>query len=175
MLRYSSGPYWNEYLVNDLSQTSFTRKRKLHAIHLAWAVAGETEGISSHTHWVWKSSKVCNQIVSCTVSLGCRALSWDFWDPDSIPLYVWSSDLFFCQAEDKNKSIFYSVSVPDILSVCSTVISVSSEGRQASIAQRGTCTLLTHIKGRQKVSHTAYGSIYLWVAQGDNVKVFQII
>jgi len=38
----------------------------------------------------------------------------------------------FCQAEDKNNSIFYSVGVADILSICSSVIYVSSNAQQAT-------------------------------------------
>lgn len=167
MLRYSSGPYWNEYLVSDLSQTSFTLKQKLHSIHLAWAVAGKTEGISSLALGLKVIQSVQSNSYMHCFSLGCRTLSWAFSGPGSVPLYVWSSDLFL--SGRRQKQIYFLLSRCTWYSVCSSVVSVSSKGRQASNPQQGTCTLLTHIKGRQKVSHTAYGTIYWWGAQAEGV------
>lgn len=160
MIRYSSVLYWNGRLASDLSQTPFMLKDH-QSNHLAGAVAGKTKGVSSLTPGLKVIQSVqsnsCTRCLSLSFShthtlfsppLSVLASSWVLWGPDSGPLYVWSSDLFSWYL--RQKQVYFLLSRCSWYSVCSSVISVSSKGRQASSAQRGTRTLLTRIKGRRK-------------------------
>lgn len=105
----------------------------------------------TRTHGVWKSPKVCNQVVSCTsfffflFPFGCRRLSQAFW---GIFFITFDHLTHFCEAWSKNRSLL----CYNPLFVCSSVLSFSSKIRQASNEQQGTFTLLTHIKSEQIVT-----------------------
>lgn len=128
MIRYSSVLYWNGRLASDLSQTPFMLKDH-QSNHLAGAVAGKTKGVSSLTPGLKVIQSV--QSNSCTRCLSLSfshthtlfspllSLCWHrlgYFEVLIPVLFMFDRLTCFHDTWDKNKSIFYSVGVADILS-----------------------------------------------------------
>lgn len=92
MLRYSSGLYWNEYSAIDLNQAPFTLKQKKqpHCSQKRRCFIIPTKGLKCFQDVESKTSIRCFHSLPWLLQVSLSVL----WIPCSIPLCVWSSDLF---------------------------------------------------------------------------------